>query len=91
MRGLAQVAFGVFVVFVALIFKQPALLLGVYPVAMLCALPVVYYFVFERHREGHSADIAAQLERIADSLSAREPDERREPSRRSVVGSALLR
>lgn len=91
MRGFAQIAFGVFVVFVAMIFKQPSLLLAFYPMAVLCALPVAYYYIFERHREGHAAQIAEQLERIANALSEREPAERSEPSRRSMVGSALLR
>lgn len=91
MRGFAQLAFGVFVVFVAMMFKQPALLLAFYPIGLLCALPVAYYYIFERHREGHSAEIAAHLERIADALRTQGVAEQSVPSRRSPADSVLLR
>lgn len=91
MRGLAQIAFGlVFVLFIAA-FKAPALLFGYWLLLPPLVMPVLYYYIFERHREGQTEQIAAHLERIADALTAAKSDERSEPVRRSVVGSALLR
>jgi len=82
MRGLAQLAFGVFVVFTIGIFKEPVLLFAWYPVAGLCSLPVLYYVVFERHRETRHDDVIQQLEMIRNAISE---------LRTSVAGSSPVR
>lgn len=91
MRGLAQLAFGVFVVFVIAMFKYGLLIMLLWPVGLLCLMPVAYYVIFERHRETSDTAILERLDSIHRAITDSAPAGRREPSHLSAGPTALLR
>lgn len=88
MRGFAQICFGLVFVATIVAFKIPVLWLAYYMVLPPLLLPVAYYYIFERHREGQD-ELRAALERIGDRLTDLAPPMPHESAPRS--GAHLAR